>query len=133
MLGIVAPVVASVPDIGKVTLVLAVIVKMLVNAPLVVKLPPRVIVLVPLLVPVPPLAGDRVPVQPAVMDEALKRAVLADPPKVSVTFVSFEAVKAEPVISPPGIVAHVPLPAGSDARYLPEAPPDRLIMFVPLL
>jgi hypothetical protein len=43
------------PDIGKITLVLAVAVRVVLNAPEVTKLPPNVIVLAPLFVPVPPL------------------------------------------------------------------------------
>ena len=52
------PVVASVPVVGNVTLVLAVVVKVNVCAPLCVKFPPSVIVLLPLLTPVPPYVGD---------------------------------------------------------------------------
>jgi len=46
--------VERVPVVGSVTVVLAVAVNVVLNAPEVVKLPPRVIVLVPLLTPVPP-------------------------------------------------------------------------------
>jgi nitric oxide synthase oxygenase domain/subunit len=47
-------VVAKVPEVGKVTDVLPVIVKVDVKAPEVVKLPPKVIVEAPLFTPVPP-------------------------------------------------------------------------------
>jgi hypothetical protein len=61
-------VVASVPDVGNVTLVNAVIVKVDAKAPLVVKFPPNVIVLVALLTPVPPKVGDKtVPFQTPVV------------------------------------------------------------------
>jgi hypothetical protein len=50
-------VVANVPDVGNVTEVTSVIVKVLANAPDVAKLPPSVRVKVPLLIPVPPLFG----------------------------------------------------------------------------
>ena len=46
--------VARVPVVGRVTVVFAVAVRVVLNAPEVVRLPPRVIVLVPLLTPVPP-------------------------------------------------------------------------------
>ena len=52
--------VASVPVVGNVTAVLAVAVSDVVNAPEVVKLPPRVIVLDPLLTPVPPYVGPTI-------------------------------------------------------------------------
>lgn len=51
---LVTAVLTSVPDVGRVTLVLPVTVRVVVNAPEVVRLPPRVIVLEPLLTPVPP-------------------------------------------------------------------------------
>ena len=54
----VPPTVASVPEVGNVTDVIPVIVKVLANAPDVVSDPPNVRVLEPLLTPVPPLAGD---------------------------------------------------------------------------
>jgi len=55
----VADVVAKVPEVGNVTLVGAVIVKVDEKAPDVVKLPPSVIVLAPLFMPVPPLDDAR--------------------------------------------------------------------------
>jgi len=51
---VVTAVLTSVPDVGKVTDVLPVTVKVVVYAPEVVKFPPKVIVFVPLLTPVPP-------------------------------------------------------------------------------
>jgi hypothetical protein len=53
-------VVDKVPDVGKVTFVTPVMVKVLAKAPEVVKLPPRVKVLAPLLTPVPPKVGDTI-------------------------------------------------------------------------
>ena len=44
----------NVPDVGNMTEVAAIVVTVVLNAPLVVKLPPSVIVLAPLLTPVPP-------------------------------------------------------------------------------
>ena len=44
----------SVPEVGSVTLVFPVTVRVVVKAPEVVRLPPRVIVLAPLFTPVPP-------------------------------------------------------------------------------
>ena len=54
------------PETGKVTLVVAVDVRVVLNAPDVVRFPPNVIVLDPLLTPVPPLADGRIPVTPVV-------------------------------------------------------------------
>ena len=51
-------VVANVPDVGKVTLVAPVNVRVAAYAPLVVKLPPSVTVDEPLLIPVPPYVGE---------------------------------------------------------------------------
>ena len=59
-------VVASVPDVGKVTVVTPVIVNVEAYAPLVVSEPPSVIVDEPLLMPVPPLADGKIPVTPVV-------------------------------------------------------------------
>jgi hypothetical protein len=93
-------VVARVPDVGKVTPVMPVKVKVEANAPDNVKaaavetFPPIVIVEVPLFTPVPPRAGDKVPVHPSVMDVACNRAVAGVPPSVIVTLVSGVTVKA---------------------------------------
>ena len=50
--------VANVPVVGRVTLVAAVVVKVVANAPEVVKLPPSVMVLPELLTPVPPYCPE---------------------------------------------------------------------------
>ena len=47
----------NVPDVGNVTVVFAVAVNVVLNAPDVTKFPPRVIVLAPLFTPVPPYVG----------------------------------------------------------------------------
>ena len=52
----------KVPEVGRVTLVFPVTVKVVVNAPDVVKFPANVIVELPLLTPVPPLAVGHIPV-----------------------------------------------------------------------
>ena len=59
-------VVAKVPDVGNVTVVIPVIVKVEANAPLVVNEPPSVMVDAPLFTPVPPLADGNIPVTPEV-------------------------------------------------------------------
>jgi hypothetical protein len=74
-------------------------VNVLAKAPLVVKFPARVRALVPLFTPVPPLAGDNVPVQPAVIDVARSSAVDGEPPRVNVTLVSSIFVRVAPVMS----------------------------------
>jgi len=51
---VVTALLTNVPDVGRVTLVLAVAVKVVLNAPLVVRFPPNVMVLLPLFTPVPP-------------------------------------------------------------------------------
>ena len=52
--------VASVPAVGKVTFVVPVVVKVVLKAPTVVRLPPSVIVRDPLLTPVPPFEGSMI-------------------------------------------------------------------------
>lgn len=89
-------VVAKVPEVGKVTVVVLDMVKVLANAPLVVKLPPRVSVLEPLLMPVPPREEESCPVHPAVMEVAFNNEVSGLPPSVSVTLVSFTRLNAVP-------------------------------------
>ena len=54
--------VARVPDVGKVTFVNAVLVRVVAKAPEVARLPPRVMVLPVLATPVPPLAPTPTPV-----------------------------------------------------------------------
>src|SRR5882672_5695637 len=76
-------------------------VNVLVKAPDVVNEPPNVKVDAPLLTPVPPLIGDKVPVQPNVMETACNKAVAGVPPNVIVTFVSLTSVKAAGVTPEP--------------------------------
>ena len=61
------PVVARVPEVGKVTSVAPVILKIEAKAPTVVRLPPKVRVEEPLLTPVPPLAEGTMPMREMVM------------------------------------------------------------------
>ena len=60
------PEVRSVPDVGRVTVLVPVVVRVNGKAPEVVKLPPRVIVFVPLFTPVPPFVPARMPETSAV-------------------------------------------------------------------
>ncbi len=96
--------VASVPVVGRVTFVDAVVVSVSAFAPEVVNdeavlmLPPRVIVFDPLLTPVPPRVPESVPVQPSVRDVAARSEVVGLPPKVRVTLVSSDFVSAAPEV-----------------------------------
>lgn len=99
-------VVARVPETGNVTEVGAVIVKVLVNAPEVTRLPPSVSVDDPLFTPVPPLEPDSRPLQPNVMVVGLSKDVSWLPDKDAVMFVSFTALKAAPVTSIPEMLDH---------------------------
>ena len=65
------PVLTSVPDVGRVTLVAPVVVNVKALAPEVVKFPPSVIVLAPLFIPVPPFAEGKIPVTSVVRLKAL--------------------------------------------------------------
>jgi hypothetical protein len=103
-------VVAKVPDVGKVTVVMPVMVNVDAKAPEVARFPARVNVFVLLFTPVPPRDGESVPVHPRVKDVACKSAVAGVPPNVRVTFVSSVFVRALGVT--PGISdkkAKVPL------------------------
>ncbi|MGL6123762.1 MAG: hypothetical protein ACRC1W_12260 [Shewanella sp.] len=90
-----------------------------VNAPEVVKLPPKVIVDAPLLTPVPPRVPDNNPVHPSVNDVASSSAVAGVPPKVIVTLVSSTLVSAEGVTTPPPGTAQVPSPRQKDVPVAP--------------
>src|SRR5213592_352099 len=89
--------VASVPVVGNVTPVAAVIVKVLANAPAVVRLPPSVMVPV-LLTPVPPFAAGRMPVTPVVSGSPLHDVKVPDcgVPRMGVTKVGLVANTAAP-------------------------------------
>ena len=136
-----APVVVlnKVPVVGNVTVVVFVIVKVDAKAPDVVKFPPSVKVLVPLLTPVPPRAGESVPVHPAVIEAAFTSAVVGDPPRVNVTFVSLALVSAAPVVvlNRVPVVGNVTVVAPVIVNVEAKAPdvarlPARVKVFVPL-
>ena len=77
---VVTAVLTSVPDVGRVTDVLPVAVKVCVKAPACVTFPAIVIVDVPLLTPVPPLAAESVPlsvIAPVVAELGVKPVVPA--------------------------------------------------------
>ncbi len=90
--------VAKVPETGKVTLVLAVTAKVVLNAPEVTRLPPKVMVLPALLMPVPPLAPFKMP------------------PRVTAPLVGLDGVKpVEPALK------EITPPASENWRQEPEA------------
>lgn len=81
----VSPEPTNVPDVGKVTVVFAVAVSVVLNAPDVTKFPPRVIVLTPLFTPVPPyVAPINVPCQTPVpiVPTDVSEEVTTEEPKV---------------------------------------------------
>ena len=88
------------------TVVLAVTVNVVVNAPDVVRLPPRVMVLVPLFTPVPPFAPATVPLK----FEAV-RAVSAEP-HIKAGNDPAEICSGERLVSP------APLPVNEAAAYI---------------
>jgi hypothetical protein len=116
-------VVANVPDVGKVTLVAPVNVRVAAYAPLVVKLPPSVTVDEPLLIPVPPYVGEiivppqtPVPIMPTLdSDDSVVTAELTSVPEVGrVTLVAPVTVnvvlKAPLVVKfPPSVMVDAPL------------------------
>ena len=71
------------PETGKVTLVVAVDVRVVLNAPDVVRFPPNVIVLDPLLTPVPPLADGRIPVTCVVRPIFPHDGAVVTPPEIN--------------------------------------------------
>src|SRR5439155_17537440 len=116
--------VASVPVVGNVTPVAAVIVKVLANAPAVVRFPPSVIVPV-LLTPVPPFAAGRMPVTPVVSGNPVHEVNVPDcgVPRRGVTNVGevantaapdpVSSVKAAARLALEGVPSHVDTPEPS--------------------
>ena len=105
----------NVPDVGRVTLVLAVAVKVVLNAPLVVRFPPNVMVLLPLFTPVPPYVPlTRLPFQ--VPDVMVPNVVI----DVCPTYVGSISTTTLPVVGEqvikPAVPATLVTPVDDDSK-----------------
>ena len=90
-------VVASVPEVGSVTLVSPVVVRVKLNAPEVTKFPPSVIVLLPLFTPVPPYVG-----------------LIKDPFQVPVPMVPIVLIFDDPVHVDKAVFSTLPSPTSEE-------------------
>ena len=125
--------VAKVPVVGKVTVVAAVLVKVVAKAPEVVKFPPKVIVLVPLSTPVPPLAPGKIPDTPDV--KLVAGIAVQEPTPLASEVNTFPAPGVPPSISRVPVIFTLPptlrslsIPAPPATFNAPVVEEDELVV-----